>query len=159
MSRIHAEIHNTGSNELRSCSITIDKPASEIFEVIASPAMHSQIDGSRTVKAVNWGPERLNLGAKFGMKMKIGIPYRITNLVTEFKENEVVAWQHLGRWTWRYELKALSPNQTLVRETFDARSTHLKWWLRRRNAYNIAEKSMAKTLVRLKAHLEDGPST
>ena len=156
MNEIRADIQNTGVNEIRSCSIKINKPANEIFKIIATPALHAVIDGSKTVQGLNWGPDRLSLNAKFGMKMKIGVPYKITNIVTEYREDEVIAWRHLGRWVWRYELKALSPNETLVTESFDARPSHLKWWLKMRNAYQIAEKMMAKTLVRLKSYAETG---
>ena len=151
---IRAEIIATGNKELKSASIIINAAASEIFEIIARPAMHPVIDGSNSVKAVNWGPERLSLGAKYGMKMKIGIRYRITNTVIEFKENELIAWRHLGRWVWRYELRQVAPNQTVVTESFDARPTPFKWWLRARKADGYAEKAVAKTLVRLKKYVE-----
>lgn len=151
---IRAEIIATGNLELKSASIIINAAASEIFEIIARPAMHSVIDGSNSVQGVNWGPERLSLGAKFGMKMKIGIRYRITNTVVEFKENELIAWRHLGRWVWRYELRQVAPNQTVVTESFDARPTPFKWWLRARKAHGYAEKAVAKTLVRLKKYVE-----
>lgn len=156
MGDIRAEIHKTGIKEFRSCSITIARPAAEIFKILSDPKMHSVIDGSNSVKAVNGGPDKLSMGAKFGMKMKIGIRYKITNIVTEYKENEVIAWRHLGRWVWRYELKALSPNETLVTESFDARPSHLNAWLRFRNAYDYADIAIAKTLVRLKRFAETG---
>ena len=151
---LRAEIIETGDSELRSATIIINAPASEIFDVIARPAMHPVIDGSNSVKGVNFGPERLSMGAKFGMRMQIGIRYRITNTVVEFKENEVIAWRHLGGWVWRYELKTIAPNQTVVTESFDARPSRYKWWLRARRAYPSSEKAVAKTLVRLKRHLE-----
>lgn len=151
---VRAEIIATGNPELKSASIIINAAASEIFEIIARPAMHSVIDGSNSVQGVNWGPERLSLGAKFGMKMKIGIRYRVTNTVVEFKENELIAWRHLGRWVWRYELRQVAPNQTVVTESFDARPTPFKWWLRARKAHGHAEKAVAKTLVRLKKYVE-----
>jgi len=151
---LRAEIINTGDAELKSASIIINASPSEIFEIIARPAMHPVIDGSNSVKGVNWGPERLSPGAKFGMKMKIGVRYRITNKVIEFRENELIAWQHLGRWVWRYELRAVTPNQTVVTESFDARTTPFRWWLRLRKAIPYAEIAIAKTLVRLKKYVE-----
>jgi hypothetical protein len=156
MSDIRSEILNTGIPELKSAQILIDAPVAKIFEIIANPALHPAIDGSNSVKSVNWGPERLSLGAKFGMRMKLGIKYKITNTVVEFKENELIGWRHLGRWIWRYELKALSPNQTLVTESFDGRPSPFQWWLKTRNAYPHAEKAVAKTLVRLKKYAESG---
>lgn len=151
---LRAEIINTGDPQVKSASIIINSAPAEIFEIIARPAMHPVIDGSNSVKSVNWGPERLSLGSKFGMKMKIGIRYRITNVVVEFKENELIAWRHLGRWIWRYELREIAPNQTVVIESFDARPSPLKVWLRARNAYPYTEKAVAKTLVRLKKYVE-----
>ncbi len=150
MGNIRSEILDTGIPELKSARITINAPASEIFEILINPSLHSKIDGSKSVKGVNWGPERLALGAKFGMHMKIGFKYRITNTVVEFKENELIGWRHLGRWIWRYELRALTANQTEVTESFDGRPSPFQWWLKARNAYPFTEKAIAKTLVRLK---------
>lgn len=154
MSEIRSEILNTGIPQLKSARIIIDAPAAKIFNIIANPSLHPKIDGSNSVKALNFGPDRLSLGAKFGMHMKIGIKYKISNTVVEFKENELIAWRHLGRWVWRYELKALSPNQTEVIESFDGRPSPAQWWLNVRNAYPFTEKAVAKTLVRLKNFAE-----
>lgn len=154
MGDIRSEILNTGIPELKSARIVINAPASKIFDILVRPSLHPKIDGSNSVKGVNWGPERLSLGAKFGMKMKIGINYKITNLVVEFKENELIAWRHLGRWVWRYELREITANQTEVIESFDGRPSPLQWWLRLRKAYPFTEKAAAKTLVRLKKYAE-----
>ena len=43
----------------------------EVFELLATPTMHRAIDGSGSVRGVATGPERLFLGAEFGMQMKI----------------------------------------------------------------------------------------
>lgn len=152
---LRSEILSTGIPELKSARITIDAPAISIFEIIATPSLHPKIDGSNSVKSVNWGPERLTLGAKFGMKMRLGIPYRITNHVVEFEDGKLIAWRHLGRWVWRYELEPISPTQTLITESFDGRPSPFQWWLKKRNAYPFAEKAVAKTLVRLKRLAEE----
>jgi len=156
MSEIRSEILNTGIAELKSARIVINAPAAKIFDIIARPALHPKIDGTNSVKSVNWGPDRLSLGAKFGMRMKIGIRYKITNIVVEFQDNQLIAWRHLGRWVWRYELRELSSNQTEVTESFDGRPSPLQWWLKARGSYSYAEKALAKTLVRLKKYAEDG---
>jgi hypothetical protein len=156
MSDIRSEILNTGIPKLKSARIVINAPAAKIFDIIARPTLHPKIDGSNTVKGVNWGPDRLSLGAKFGMSMNIGIRYKITNIVVEFKENELIAWRHLGRWVWRYELRAISSNQTEVTESFDGRPSPLQWWLNARGSYSYVEKALAKTLVRLKKYAENG---
>lgn len=154
MSNIRSEILDTGIPELKSARITIEAPAERIFEILCNPSQHPLIDGSNSVKGVNWGPDRLSLGAKFGMSMRIGINYKITNTVVEFRENELIGWRHLGRWIWRYELKKLGPNSTEVTESFDGRPSPLQWWLKARNAYPFTERAVAKTLVKLKEYVE-----
>ena len=61
----------------------------------------------------------LELGSTFSMDMKFGpVPYKISSTVVEFEQDRKIAWAHLGKHRWRYELE---PNAegTLVRETFD----------------------------------------
>ncbi|MGA1438476.1 MAG: SRPBCC family protein [Ilumatobacteraceae bacterium] len=90
-----------------------------IFDLLAEPARHGEIDGSGTVLAVRGGSRRLALGSKFGMDMKLGpLPYRISNEVVEFEENRRIAWAHLGGHRWRYELEPVEGG-TEVTETFD----------------------------------------
>jgi hypothetical protein len=151
---VRAEIFDTGNPRIKSASIIINAPASKIFDVIANPQMHSIIDGSNSVRSVIKGPKRLALGSKFGMNMEIGIKYRITNTVVEFEENKLIAWRHLGRWIWRYELKEISPTQTVVIESFDGTTTPFNVWLKARKAYPYTQKAVAKTLVRLKEYCE-----
>ena len=151
---LRAEILDTGNPKVKSASIIINAPASKIFDVIANPQMHSIIDGSNSVRSVIKGPTRLALGSKFGMNMEIGIKYRITNTVVEFEENKLIAWRHLGRWIWRYELKEISSTQTVVIESFDGTTTPFNLWLKARKAYPYTQKAVAKTLVRLKEYFE-----
>jgi hypothetical protein len=151
---IRAEIFDTGNPRIKSASIIINAPVSKVFDVIANPKMHPIIDGSNSVRSVIKGPSRLTLGSKFGMSMEIGIKYRITNTVVEFEENKLIAWRHLGRWIWRYELKEISSTQTVVIESFDGTKTPLNFWLKARKAYPYTQKAVAKTLVRLKEYCE-----
>jgi hypothetical protein len=151
---LRAEIVDTGNPRIKSASIIINAPASKIFDVIANPALHPVIDGSNSLRSVIKGPVRLALGSKFGMNMEIGIKYRIINTVVEFEEDKVIAWRHLGRWIWRYELKVISPSQTIVIESFDGTKTPFNLWLKARKAYPYTQKAVAKTLVRLKEYCE-----
>ena len=153
-SELRSEILETGDSRVKSAKIPIDAPAATIFNLLTKPQRHPDFDGSGTVKGQFTGEESLFLGAKFGMKMKLGIRYRIINTVVEYKENEVIAWRHLGRWIWRYELQELSPNKTLVTETFDGRPSPFQWWLNARKAYPYTQIAVAKTLVRLKKLVE-----
>ncbi len=97
----------------------IAAPPDAIFDVLADPAMHPVIDGSDTVRASLGGRQpRLALGSEFGMRMRILVPYRITNRVVEFEEGRRIAWTHIGGARWRYQLEPVIGG-TKVTETYD----------------------------------------
>jgi len=156
MSSVRAEILSVDFPNTAAARITIDAPASVIFDLLASPAAHQRFDGSGSVRNAISGPDRLFLGATFGMAMKIKVPYRIKNTVVEFEENKKITWCHLMKWTWSYELQAVAPNKTIVTESFDASkiSGFATWWLNRTGAMDHNPKWMAKSLVALKAICE-----
>jgi uncharacterized protein YndB with AHSA1/START domain len=102
-----------------SASRRIAAPAEKIFDLLADPTRHHEFDGTGSVQRARDGaPTRLSLGARFGMEMKIGFAYKITNEVVEFEENRRIGWRHFGRHVWRYELEP-SDGGTMVTETFD----------------------------------------
>lgn len=91
-----------------------------IFQLLVDPAQHPLIDGSGTVRAARaGGPDRLSLGAKFGMDMKMGAPYKIENTVVEFEEDRLIAWRHFNGHRWRWELEPVEGGKTRIIETFD----------------------------------------
>jgi uncharacterized protein YndB with AHSA1/START domain len=93
--------------------------AQTLFDIVADPAKHPLIDGSGSVKQARpSGPDRLHLGAKFGMDMRIVVPYRISNTVIEFEEGRRIAWKHLGKHAWRYTFEPVADG-TRVTETWD----------------------------------------
>jgi len=102
-----------------SRSIVVDAPPATLFEILTDPRKHPVIDGSGSVQATVSGPERLSLGSRFGMRMRIGIPFFISNKVVEFETDRLIAWRHLGRHRWRYELDPVGDGATRVTETFD----------------------------------------
>lgn len=155
---VRAEIVDTGKPYVRSARITINAPAQEIFNLLADPREHSRIDASGTVQGNVSGPQRLSLGAKFGMSMKIGLPYRISNTVVEFDEGRRIAWRHIGRHTWRYELEPIDATTTVVTETFDGGTAWFPPALKIINAYDNNQKAAAKSLVNLKSVMEKGSS-
>lgn len=114
-------------------------PAADIFDLLASPARHAEFDGSGTVRGARGSrtPERLSLGATFGMQMRLGAPYAILNEVVEFEEERLIAWRHFAGHIWRYRLEPLGPASTRVSEEFDPRpsryprATRLLGWERR----------------------------
>lgn len=111
------------AEQMVSVSRVIAASPEAIFDVLADPARHAEIDGSGSVQKLRSEGARLALGAKFGMDMKFGLmPYKISSKVVEFEENELIAWAHFGKHRWRYELEATEVDgapATNVTETFD----------------------------------------
>lgn len=145
------------SERVVSATRDIDAPAAAIFELLADPGKHHMFDGSDTVVAGDpKNPDRLALGDRFGMSMKLGVPYRMTSEVVAFEEDRVIAWRHFGHHVWRYELEPLSDNSTRVTESFNwgvARFPPFYEWVGYPAKHEV---NMAKTLERLDAVLTDG---
>jgi hypothetical protein len=150
-----AEIVDTGSRWARSARIVVDAPASEVFDVLADPRRHAEFDGSGTVQGSVSGPDRLALGSRFGMSMRLKVPYRTDNEVVEFEEDRRIAWCHVNRHRWRFELEPVDASSTRVTETFDGRTAIFPPALLLMNAYSNNQVAVAKTLVRLKRLVEE----
>src|SRR3978361_2398777 len=101
-----------------SDSVVVAATPEQVFDLLADPRRHPEIDGSGTVRSAMRGPSRLSLGAQFGMRMRRGLPYLIRNTVVEFEENRRIAWRHFGRHVWRYALEPVADG-TRITETFD----------------------------------------
>ena len=146
-----SETHTTLS---ASASTVINAPASTIFAILADPRAHARIDGSGTVQGIVDGPERLSLGAEFGVQMKRGFGYKTTNTVVEFVDNQQIGWRHRGAHVWRYEL---SPEGSAVRvtETWDGSAyTGLAKLIFKLSGLKGTQRSIEQTLVKLKAAAE-----
>jgi uncharacterized protein YndB with AHSA1/START domain len=157
--------------ETRTQSVSAERhiaaPPEQIFALLADPAQHPVIDGSGMVRdAPTDGPGRLTMGAKFGMAMRWGVPYTMTNEVVEFDEGRRIAWEPrtarpafmrrmMGGHRWRYELEPDGAAGTRVRETYDWSSADpftrayivAAGWPKR------ARRAMEQTLARLDEHL------
>jgi len=135
----------------------IPAPPEAIFDLIADPDRHHDIDGSGTVREAKRGSERLALGSQFGMSMKLGVPYSMVNTVVEYEENRRLAWQtrgpgpigrHVAGRIWRYELEPVDGG-TLVRESWDIRQEAAVSRPIVRLAAGKTRENMAKTLERI----------
>lgn len=137
-----------------SVSKVIAADAGPIFDVLADPARHGEIDGSGMVLDVRGGGTRLALGSKFEMDMKLGpIPYRISNHVLEFEENRRIAWAHMGGHRWRYELEPVDGG-TKVTETFDWSTAKIPKFIELAGYPKRHPAIMEATLERLAALIE-----
>jgi hypothetical protein len=115
------------SGSLVSESKVIAADAQTLFDIVADPARHPELDGSGSVRAtLPDGPDRLSLGAKFGMDMKLGASYKIVNTVIEFDEPRRIGWRHFNGHVWRYLFEPVDGG-TRVTEQWDARPVLWKY--------------------------------
>jgi len=148
----------TDTSEVASVERVIPAAPEKIFDLLADPSRHQEIDGSGTVRDAKTGSERVALGSKFGMSMKMGLPYSMTNTVIEFEENRRIAWKTVpsvswgavlgGGRIWRYELEPVDGG-TLVRESWDIseEARFSKAFVARGRKHTI--ENMEKTLARI----------
>ena len=131
-----------------TASAVVAAPPAEVFALIANPHRHHEFDGSGTVQAAVSGPERLRMGDRFGMKMKIKLPYRITNRVVEFEQDRLIGWCHPARAIWRYELEPVDGG-TRITETFDFRNSPVAKGIELAGMHRGNARSIRDTLRRL----------
>lgn len=131
------------ADRLVAAERTVAATPAEVFALVTDPRQHVELDGSGMLQAVDQGaPTRLELGARFGVAMKMGARYRVSNEVVEYDEGRLIAWQvhpsgpfaRLREWLvggnrWRYEL-ATCDEGTRVTETFDWSGAHSAWMIR-----------------------------
>ena len=137
------------SKRLFTAGRVVPAAPEEIFALLADPARHVELDGSGTVQRLVAGRGPLRLGSRFTMAMKaFGVPYRITSKVVEYEENRRIAWCHLVRNLWRYELEP-TEGGTLVTESADYRSVRFRPLTMRLINDDLIEDSIATTLDNL----------
>jgi hypothetical protein len=118
VSELASEPVDHSSERAVSASAVVAAPPQAVFDLLADPHAHPSFDGSGTVRTAVAGPDRLAPGARFGMAMRWGVPYRVRNTVVEFEEGRRIAWRHFGRHIWRYQLEPVGDG-TRITETFD----------------------------------------
>jgi Polyketide cyclase / dehydrase and lipid transport len=105
-------------------------PPSVVFDILRRPANHQAINGDGTVHGPLDGPEVLELGSRFGMRMRLGVPYRIHSRVVACEPDHLLAWRHLGGHEWRWALEPTADGTTTVSETFDLSTSRFPGGLR-----------------------------
>lgn len=137
-----------------SATDDVDAAPSEVFDFLSRPANHAVISGDRSVRGAFRGPARLQLGSRFGMRMKMGVPYRITSQVVEFDQDRRIAWAHFGGHRWRWELEPLGVDRTRVTETFDMSTSRMPALLRLMGYPKRHEANVSDSLRRLVSHFQ-----
>jgi hypothetical protein len=136
----------------------IAAPAAAIFAIVADAGRHPEIDGSGTVIKTKAGaPQKLVLGSNFGMSMKMGVPYSMSNTVVEFEQDRRIAWQtvfsgffgrYIGGRIWRYQFEPVEGG-TKVTESWDISQDKQGFFLKLSKVSTGATESMTRTLERL----------
>lgn len=136
-----------------SATTTVAAAASEVFDFLCRPANHVALSGDESVRGTVSGPEVLGPGDRFGMSMKLGVPYRISSKVVEYEQDQRIAWCHLGGHRWRWEIEPAGEGRSRITETFDLSTAKVPPLLRvlgypKRHEENVAE-SVAKVAAAL----------
>jgi Polyketide cyclase / dehydrase and lipid transport len=142
------------SSRIVSAERIIPAPRHQLFEIVATPALHSVIDGSGSVQAIVAGPDRLALGVQFGASMRIGVGYKVTNTVSAFVEDECIAWHHFAGFVWSYAFSDVEGGTKVV-ERFDY-SNLLGLGIAFTPTPKRNQQNMAKTLERLERYALTG---
>ena len=116
----------------------IAAPAADIFQVLANPRRHLEIDGSGMLRGAVSDAVVMGVGAVFTMRMYYSEygDYEMDNHVVEFEQDRRIGWEPWAgrghpdtapnstaeaRWghVWSYELIPDGPDATIVTEIFD----------------------------------------
>ena len=116
----------------------IGAPAHAIFQILASPARHPELDGSQSVRGAGSPAMISGVGDVFVMKMyfpHLG-DYEMNNHVVEYEPDQRIGWEpeagrghphaapgspEPSRWghRWSYQLTPDGPDATVVTEIYD----------------------------------------
>lgn len=139
-----------------SATTVVPAPPAEVFDFIRRPANHAIISGDGTVKGGATGPEVLGEGDRFGMSMKLGVPYKMSSQVKEFTHGTRIAWAHIGGHRWRWELEPTADGQTTLTETFDQSTAKVPLALRLVGYPGRHRANVARSVANVRDHFAAG---
>lgn len=151
-----ADVQTSVGSDSVSASAVVDAPPAAVFDFIRRPANHPIISGDASVKGITSGPEQLSLGDRFGMSMKVGLPYRITNKVVEFEPDRRIAWCHMFGHRWRWQVEDAGNGKSKVTETFDLSTARFPPALKLMGYPRGHEKNVAASVANVVAHFASG---
>jgi len=144
-------------------------PARDIFQVLANPVRHPELDGSGSLRGAVSPTMISGVGDVFVMKMyypHLG-DYEMNNHVVEYEQDRRIGWEpeagrghpaaapdssDSARWghRWSYQLTPDGPDATVVTEIYDCSQAPEEERAGMDNG-NVWIEAMAKTLERLDA--------
>jgi hypothetical protein len=144
-------------------------PAHDIFQVLANPARHLELDGSGSLRGAVSARMISGIGDVFVMRMhfaQLG-DYEMNNHVVEYEKDRRIGWEpeagrghpaaatgdaNASRWghRWSYQLTPDGPDATVVSEIYDCSRVPEEERAQMDNG-NVWAESMARTLERLEA--------
>ena len=145
------DVTTTITEDTVSATGIVPATPAAVFDVLRRPANHSELSGDGTVKGSRTGDEELSMDSRFGMKMKVGVPYRVSSKVVEFEQDHLIAWCHFGGHRWRWELEP-ADGGTQVTETFDMSTAKFPPALRLAGYPKRHEDNVADSVRNLIAH-------
>ena len=145
------DVTTTITEDTVSATGTVPASPEAVFDFLRRPANHSELSGDGTVKGSRTGDEELSMDSRFGMKMKVGVPYRVSSKVVEFEQDHLIAWCHFGGHRWRWELEP-ADGGTQVTETFDMSTAKFPPALRLAGYPKRHEDNVADSVRNLIAH-------
>ncbi|MDQ3738456.1 MAG: SRPBCC family protein [Actinomycetota bacterium] len=145
-------IETTIDRDTVSATAVVQATPEEIFEFLRHPANHATTSGDGSVRGTTGGDERLQLGSRFGMRMKLGVPYRVSSKVREYEEHRTIAWSHFGGHRWRWQLEAVGDGSTKVTETFDLSTAVFPPGLRLAGFPKRHEHNVARSVANVRDH-------
>src|ERR1700730_13785870 len=127
----------TEESKLVEVSRRIEAPAALIFEILANPQRHTDIDGSDMLRGAVFHRPISGVGDTFTMKMhRLGRDYLMLNRVVEFEPDRRIFWEPApgdlptaggdpskvgipAGYRWGYILTPDGDDATVVTEVFD----------------------------------------
>jgi len=144
-------------------------PAHEIFQILADPLRHLDLDGSGSLRGAVSTAMISGVGDVFVMKMYFAHlgDYEMNNHVVEYEQDQRIGWEpeagrghpaadsdssESSRWghRWSYQLTPDGPDATVVTEVYDCSRVPEDGRALMDNG-NVWAESMARTLERLDA--------
>jgi hypothetical protein len=138
-------------SDIVSASADVAASPHDVFEYVRRPANHAAISGDGSVQHTVKGPEALGPGDRFGMSMKLGVPYRVTSTVMEFEADKRIAWSHFGGHRWRWEVEP-APGGARVTLTYDQSTAKFPPALRLLGYPERHRKNVEQSVANVAAH-------